>query len=455
MQPEMLKRLCLSLCMILVMGISVMAQQAMPSPAVQAANKLLQAQKWEEAQKAFEEIVKNEPNNGRGWYGLGYAQHAMGKHEKAVESFGKAVEILRGPVAMYNLACAYSKLNNKDKAFEWLNKAIDAGFTQPGQIEGDTDFANLHEDARFKEALTKVDKANKPCQYSPEARQLDFWVGEWDVQVNNQTIGTNVIKKLEEGCVILENWTAAGGGNTGKSMNFYNPMTKKWRQTYVGSGQGVWEMSGEYKDGAMRYEGELFNGKGKVMTRVTFYNQGEKVRHTQEDSNDNGQTWKTVFDATYVKKSAAYQNGDRAIAAATINGKKVSINYGRPSLNGRDMLGQAAAGTVWRLGKNEATEIETTLPISVAGKTLNAGKYTLWMKKTGDNDWVLCFHPQTGVWGFPSLTSGYVAELPLKMSKAGDAKEQLVIAISDNKGKGQIQIQWGTTLLNGEFAATN
>ena len=54
MQPEMLKRLCLSLCMILVMGISVMAQQAMPSPAVQAANKLLQAQKWEEAQKAFD-----------------------------------------------------------------------------------------------------------------------------------------------------------------------------------------------------------------------------------------------------------------------------------------------------------------------------------------------------------------------------------------------------------------
>jgi hypothetical protein len=119
------------------------------------------------------------------------------------------------------------------------------------------------------------------------------------------------------------------------------------------------------------------------------------------------------------------------------------------------MLAQAAAGTVWRLGKNEATEMETTANLTIAGKTLNAGKYSLWMKKVNDQDWLLCFHPKTGVWGFPSLTSGYVAELPLKMSKANNSEEQLVIAISDNQGKGNIKIHWGTALLNGEFAATN
>ncbi len=436
-----------------LLGGSAKAQQ--PSPAVQAANRLLQAQKWEEASNAFAEITKTEPTNGRGWYGLGYAQHALGKYDKAVESYTKAVEILRGPFAMYNLACAYARLSDKEKAFEWLNKAIDAGFTQAMQINSDPDLAALREDGRFKETLVKVDKAVHPCRYLPEARQLDFWVGEWDVQVNNQTIGTNVIKNLEEGCVIQENWTAAGGGNTGKSMSFYNPVTKKWRQTYVGSGQGVWEMSGEYKDGAMHFAGELYNGGAKILTRVTFYNLGEKVRHTQEDSADNGQTWKTVFDATYVKKSAAYTNGDRAISEASINGKKLAINYGRPSLNGRDMLGQAAVGTIWRLGKNEATEIETAANLNIAGKTLNAGKYSLWMKKVNDSDWLLCFHPKTSVWGFPSLTSGYVAELPLKMSKANTSEEQLVIAISDNQGKAQIKIQWGTAILSGEFATTN
>ncbi len=145
------------------------------------------------------------------------------------------------------------------------------------------------------------------------------------------------------------------------------------------------------------------------------------------------------------------QGAKRADAEATVNGKKVSINYGRPSLQGRDLLAQAKTGMVWRLGMNEATEIKTDGTLVVDGKELAAGKYTLWVRKTGDDTWTLAFHPKTGVWGAPPLREGYAAETPLKLEKAADSADQLMVALADKSGTAEIKIHWGTALLTGSF----
>lgn len=145
------------------------------------------------------------------------------------------------------------------------------------------------------------------------------------------------------------------------------------------------------------------------------------------------------------------QDGNRGTAEATIKGKKVSIDYGRPQLKGRDMLGKATAGTVWRLGMNQATHIETAGELDIAGKKVPPGKYTLWAKKVSETEWVLGFHPKTGVWGVPVLKEGYIAELPLKASTAKDSVETFTIALADQQGKGNLKVQWGTLVLSGDF----
>lgn len=147
----------------------------------------------------------------------------------------------------------------------------------------------------------------------------------------------------------------------------------------------------------------------------------------------------------------AQMSGERGKAEATVKGKKITIDYGRPSLQGRDMLSQAKPGMVWRLGMNQATQIDTDGDLTVAGKTLPAGKYTLWAKKVGDASWVLAFHPKTGIWGAPEMKEGFVAELPLKMATAKDSADQLTISLADMKGQAGIRIQWGTALLTGSF----
>ncbi|HMG35362.1 MAG TPA: DUF2911 domain-containing protein [Blastocatellia bacterium] len=148
--------------------------------------------------------------------------------------------------------------------------------------------------------------------------------------------------------------------------------------------------------------------------------------------------------------SAILAQDGRGTASATVKGAAIKIDYGRPSLKGRDMLSQLSDGQVWRLGMNQATQIDSSKDLVVAGKPVAAGKYTLWLKKSG-GAWLLCFHPKTGVWGAPPLTEGFIAELPLKSEKVSDSTEQLNIALADSKGKAAIKIQWGKDVLSGAF----
>lgn len=279
-----------------------------PSKAMQEADTLFQAQKWTEAARAYEAITKEAPGNGRAWLRLGISFHRSFGYEKAIEAYQKALDKVQPQgktIAMYNLAAAYAKLNDKEKAIEWLTRLAAAGLgAAAGQLKSDEDFASLREDSRFKEVLLTADKLTRPCMYSAKSRELDFWVGEWDVTINGQKVGSSSVKPIEDGCVILEAWSG-GGGQTGKSMNFYNPVSAKWRQTYVGNTLGIWEMSGEYRDGAMRFEGELYTAPAsKVITRMTFFNLGpDKVRQLGENSADEGKTWTSVWDAIYTRTS--------------------------------------------------------------------------------------------------------------------------------------------------------
>jgi len=145
------------------------------------------------------------------------------------------------------------------------------------------------------------------------------------------------------------------------------------------------------------------------------------------------------------------QPSNRGTAEVTISGKTVSINYGRPSVKGRDVLAMASVGEVWRLGMNQATEITSTGDLVVGSKELKAGKYSLWVRKTGPDSWVLAFHPKTGIWGKPAMTEGFVAETPLKSENVSDDAEQLVISLTDVKNQAQILIHWGKTQLVGSF----
>lgn len=91
-----------------------------------------------------------------------------------------------------------------------------------------------------------------------------------------------------------------------------------------------------------------------------------------------------------------------AVASGKVGGATITINYGSPSVKGRqvwDPSGTLAPyGKVWRAGANEATIFETDKDIKVEGKSLPAGKYSLFAVP-GEKEWKIIFNSQTGQWG--------------------------------------------------------
>lgn len=142
-----------------------------------------------------------------------------------------------------------------------------------------------------------------PCPERPTHRQLDFWVGEWDVTDRGRKIATSSIQRIVGGCIIFENYSQSDG-YSGKSFNFYDAALGSWRQTWVDSFGGVSEFAGEYKDGAMRFEGETHLSDGtRVLRRMTLFNQGpDRVRQYSERSLDGGKTWTVGYDYVYARR---------------------------------------------------------------------------------------------------------------------------------------------------------
>jgi hypothetical protein len=137
---------------------------------------------------------------------------------------------------------------------------------------------------------------------APEHRQFDFWLGEWNVYAQGSKAGTNRIEKLEGGCLLLENWSSSLGG-TGKSMNYYDAVKEKWVQVWVDSSGTSIHAEAEFRDGAMRFEGEHHYPDGRVeLYRMTFTpNADGSVRQLIEQSRDGGASWYVWFDGLYKK----------------------------------------------------------------------------------------------------------------------------------------------------------
>jgi hypothetical protein len=89
-----------------------------------------------------------------------------------------------------------------------------------------------------------------------------------------------------------------------------------------------------------------------------------------------------------------------ATATGKVNGATITIKYSSPSVKGRKIWGTDLVpyGKVWRAGANEATIFETDKDIKVEGKTLPAGKYSLYAI-AGEKEWTMIFNKETGQWG--------------------------------------------------------
>jgi hypothetical protein len=75
------------------------------------------------------------------------------------------------------------------------------------------------------------------------------------------------------------------------------------------------------------------------------------------------------------------------------------VIYSRPQKNGRTIFGDLIKyGSVWRLGANEATEIEFFKDVTITNKKVQKGRYVIYCIPH-ENDWKLVLNEDLYTWG--------------------------------------------------------
>jgi hypothetical protein len=284
---------------------TVAAAERGAAAASEKGDRAFQAGQWEKAAKAYRSVVEADPAQGLAWLRLGISSQQLGDAESALGAYQQALETGHAPGVLHlRAARAAADAGDAAACLEWMERAVAAGFGQ-GALAPLGEIGELGSDARFQALLKKAAENDEPCSHQPQYRQFDFWVGTWDVfNPQGQKAGTNRIEKSLDGCLVTENWSSAGGDH-GSSMNYYDPQLGKWVQVWVDGGGGIIQVSGEFREGAMRFEGRhtLSNGTTKRY-RMTFTPKKDGiVRQFIEESVNDGKTWYVWFDGTYVKQA--------------------------------------------------------------------------------------------------------------------------------------------------------
>jgi Protein of unknown function (DUF2911) len=100
------------------------------------------------------------------------------------------------------------------------------------------------------------------------------------------------------------------------------------------------------------------------------------------------------------------------------------VIYSRPQKNGRIIFADSSVtqnviqryGQEWRLGANEATEIEFFKPVSINGKKLGQGRYIIYCIPYPDK-WKIIFNENLFSWGLHIDKTKDVAEIELPVIK--------------------------------------
>lgn len=116
--------------------------------------------------------------------------------------------------------------------------------------------------------------------------------------------------------------------------------------------------------------------------------------------------------------------------------------YSRPQLNGRKIFGELQEyGNVWRLGANEATEIEFFKDVKINGKKIKKGRYTLYAIPYPDK-WTLIVNKETDIWGsfrYDQLKDVVRMNLPVMKNETTEA---LTIVFDKTSSGADMNMYW-------------
>ena len=128
---------------------------------------------------------------------------------------------------------------------------------------------------------------------------------------------------------------------------------------------------------------------------------------------------------------------------------KIRVIYSRPMKKGRNVFGELLKyGEMWRVGANEATEITFLTDATVGGKTIEAGRYTIYAIPS-ESEWEVFFSSDLDGWGHYGFKKdeSTVASIKVPTAKTSDTVESLGIMFEAADDGAHMIIGWDDTMV--------
>lgn len=124
----------------------------------------------------------------------------------------------------------------------------------------------------------------------------------------------------------------------------------------------------------------------------------------------------------------------------------VRIIYSRPHKKGRKIFGAdstslCAYGKEWRLGANEATEITFFRTVSINGKNIGPGTFTMFCIPNADS-WEIIFNADTNIWGLNRNPTKDVFSLMIPAKVQEPSIEDFTMVLQETKEGGNLLMAW-------------
>jgi Protein of unknown function (DUF2911) len=149
--------------------------------------------------------------------------------------------------------------------------------------------------------------------------------------------------------------------------------------------------------------------------------------------------------AVFATVNSYAQPGQRKSPHDTVSATNVTITYGRPSKNGREIFGALEKyDKVWRLGADEATTITFAKDVKFDGYDVKAGTYAMFAIPD-EQKWTIILNGVVKQWGAFSYEKNKdkdVAKIKVPVNKLDNVVEQFTIRFN---AAGAIVMEWDKT----------
>ena len=137
---------------------------------------------------------------------------------------------------------------------------------------------------------------------TPEHRQFDFWVGDWDAleaSGGDSVVARTRVDLILDGCVLREVYDGRNG-LSGQSFSIYDAARRRWHQSWVTNRGQLLLLEGGMDGERMVLAGPNRGPDGGIVEiRGVWRRERGGVRETAETSRDGGKTWKPLFDLVF------------------------------------------------------------------------------------------------------------------------------------------------------------